>query len=610
MARSRFPVWLPALLLVAVTLLVYLPGMPGQFVWDDDSWTTRIPGLLQNSSGLRTMWCRPTALQQYYPLSGTTFWLDYHFWGYWTLPYHVENVLLHALAALLFWQLLRRLQVPGAWLAAWIFALHPVMVESAGWITERKNVLSLVFYLGAVLAYGRFTRFWNTGNEAPDVRNSSSGHRGAYGLALLLFVAALLAKATAFSLPAVLLLICWWKRGRIRWRADVLPSVPFFAVSVGLGWVTAWLERNHVGAQGPEWAMSFPERWLIAGRALWFYAGKLLWPVRLCFVYPRWHLDAGSVVQWLYPLAAAGAILALWLARGRIGRGPVAAALFFAGTLFPVLGFMNVYFMRYSFVCDHWTYLSSLALIALGGALVVRVAERLQAPKLVCGFAAVVLPLLGALTWQQSRMYTDMETLWRTTLARNPACWMAHINLGSALFSKGQIDEATSQFQEAVRLKPDDAQAHHNLGTALVKKGQVEEAVIQFREAIRLKPDDTDAHYNLGTTLVKKNQVEAAIRQFQEAVHLKPDYAEARYDLGILLAGRGHIDEAISQFQEAIHLKPDYTDAHYNLGVALVKKGQVEKAVIQFQEVLRLKPDDAEARNNLRNALGQKGQTD
>ena len=409
--------WGFGLLLLVATVVAYLPCLRGGFVWDDDSWTARIAELPAGFTGLWTIWSKPTALQQFYPLSGTTFWLDCHLWGWHTLPYHVENVLLHACAALLFWRLLRRLEVPGARLAGAVFALHPLMVESAGWITERKNVFSLVLYLGALLAYGRFARFWKADDAPPPEAKAAPPERwSGYAFAFLLFAGALLAKATAFSLPAVLLLICWWKRGHIRWQADVLPSLPFFAFTLGLGLVTAWLEKHHVGAAGAEWALSFPERCLIAGRALWFYAGKLFWPAKLCFVYPRWQLDAGSLAQWLYPATAAGALVGLWLARQRIGRGPATAAFFFAGTLFPLLGFMNAYFMRYSFVCDHWTYLSSLGLIALGAALVARVGERLRAPKLLYGFAAVVLPVLGGLTWEQSKMYGDIETLNRATI--------------------------------------------------------------------------------------------------------------------------------------------------------------------------------------------------
>jgi hypothetical protein len=353
--------------------------------------------LLRDTSGLHLIWFQPTALQQYYPLSGTTFWLDYQLWKFWTLPYHMENVLLHALAALLFWRLLLQFQLPGAWLAGAIFALHPVMVESVAWITERKNVLSLVFYLGALLAYLRYEQRSDPPSsgfgaasrdhashacqpEASERRPVTRPPSFFYALAFVLFLGALLAKTTTFSLPAVILLIGWWKRGQIRWRADVLPTLPFFALALGLCAVTAWLEKHHVGAQGPDFALTFPQRCLIAGRAFWFYPGKLFWPANLCFIYPRWQPNPGSGWQWLYPVTAIGTLFMLWPGRGRIGRGPVTALFFYVGTLFPVLGFMNAYGMRFSFVWDHWVYLPALGVIALGPALVVRVVERFRAP--------------------------------------------------------------------------------------------------------------------------------------------------------------------------------------------------------------------------------------
>jgi hypothetical protein len=377
-------------LIVLLVFLAYLPALRGGFVWDDDSWTTKLAALFQNASGLRLIWCNPNALQQYYPLSGMTFWLDYQLWKFWTTPYHVENVLLHLLAALLFWRLLLRLHLPGAWLASAIFALHPVMVESVAWITDRKNVLSLTLYLAALLAYLRYAQ-GVTGDKCQVTRTDSILSRVTchpslfYGLALFLFLAALRAKTTAFSLPAVILLIDWWQHGQIRWRADVLPTLRFFAMAFGLCAVTAWLEKHHVGAQGSDFDLTFPQRCLIAGHAFWFYLGKLFWPANLCFVYPRWQPNPGSGWQWLYPLTAIGALITLWLVRGRIGRGPVTALFFFVGTLFPVLGFMNAYGMRYSFVWDHWVYLSALGIIALVAALVVRMAESLRMPAVVYG---------------------------------------------------------------------------------------------------------------------------------------------------------------------------------------------------------------------------------
>jgi Flp pilus assembly protein TadD len=390
----------------------------------------------------------------------------------------------------------------------------------------------------------------------------------------------------------------------------LLPSLPFFAVAIGLGLVTAWLERNSVGAKGPEWAMSFPERCLIAGRALWFYAGHLLWPANLCFEYPRWRLDTGSLAQWLYPGTAVGLLVVLWLMRGRIGRGAATAAFFFAGTLFPVLGFLDAYYMRYSFVCDHWVYLSSLGLVALGAGLAAETVRRLGTPMPLYGSAAVLLLVLGALTWQQSKMYQSLETLWHTTLAKDPAAFLAQHNYASILSDRGQLDEAIAHFQKVLEIKPGFAETRNSLGIALGRKGQTDEAIRQFQEALRLKPDYTLAHNNLGIVLLSKGQSDAAISQFQEAIRLRPDNAEAHNSLGVALGRKGQMDEALRQYQEAVRLKPDYTDAHYNLGIALLSKGQGDAAISQFQEAIRLKPDYAEAHYKLGSALDDKGQID
>ncbi|MGO9609118.1 MAG: tetratricopeptide repeat protein [Verrucomicrobiia bacterium] len=591
-----------AALIIVLTVLAYLPVMHGGFVWDDDSWTTGIKGLLRDVSGLRAMWCRLTALQQYYPLSGTTFWLDYHLWGFWTLPYHVENVLLHAASAVLFWQLLRRLKTPGAWLAGAVFALHPVMVESAGWITERKNVLSLVFYLGALLAYGRFNSFWKEDN------GSRAQHRGAYGLALLLCLCALLAKTTAFSLPAVIVLIGWWKRGRVRWREDVLPTLPMFALAISFCLMTARLEKTHVGAQGPDFALTFPERCLIAGRVPWFYIGKLLWPANLCFVYPQWQPDAGSWQQWLYPAATAGVLVALWLARRWIGRGPAMAAFFYMGTLFPLLGFFNAYGMRYSFVWNHWAYLPSLGLIALFAGAVSSCADTWQLGQNVrCTLSALLLLVLAALTWQWARVYQDSETLWRDTETKNPNAWMPHYNRGLDLWQAGRVQESIGEFQEVLRIKPDDAAVHDDLGLAFVKIGKLQEAIEQYKEALQIKPDDVAAHSDLGAAFAKLGRLQEAIEHYERALRINPDYGVAHNDLGLALVRLGRVPEAIAQYEQALRSNPDDADAHNNLGIALAQAGRIPEAIEHLEHALRVKPDLADAHYNLGIALAQTG---
>jgi protein O-mannosyl-transferase len=611
--RGRtLPVWRGGLIVLLV-FLAYLPALRGEFIWDDDSWTTSIIGLLRDTSGLRLIWFQPTALQQYYPLSGTTFWLDYQLWKFWTLPYHVENVLLHALAALLLWRLLLRLQLPGAWLASALFALHPVMVESVAWITERKNVLSLVLYLGALLAYGRYAQWVKrTGEIAPVPDSSHSTWRPSlfYGLAFVLFLGALLAKTTTFSLPAAILLIGWWQRGQIRWRADVLPTLPFFALALGLCAVTAWLEKYHVGAQGSDFALTFPQRCLVAGRAFWFYLGNLFWPANLCFVYPRWQPNPGSGWQWLYPVTAIGALFTLWLGRGRIGRGPVTALFFYVGTLFPVLGFMNAYGMRYSFVWDHWVYLSALGIIALVAALVMRVVESLRTPAVVYGFAAIVLPVLALLTWRQAGMYTDMETLWRRTLATNPDCWLAHNNLGLLLKDQGHIEEAMEHCQKAIQINPNDLETLNNLGAALAAQSRFEEAIKNFRKAIQINPNFSEALANLGVALATKGQFDEAIENFRKAIQIKPNNSEAQYNLGNALAAKGRFDEAIENYYKAIQINPNYCEALNNLGIALAAKGRFDEAIENYRKAIQIKPNNSEAQYNLGNALAAKGRFD
>jgi tetratricopeptide (TPR) repeat protein len=636
--RGRMlPVWQGGSIVLFV-FLAYLPALHGGFVWDDDSWTTKLSALFQDRSGLRLIWFQPTALQQYYPLSGTTFWLDYQLWKFWTTPYHVENVLLHALAALLFWRLLLCLRVPGAWVASAVFTLHPVMVESAAWVTERKNVLSLVLYLGAGLAYLRYAQGvmgdgWpafaklppSPGFGAPDRRGKQvPGTEGIaaatgsspvtrhpslfYGLAFILFLSALLAKTTTFSLPAAILLIGWWQRGHIWWRADVLPTLPFFALAIGLCAVTAWLEKNHVGAEGPDFALTFPQRCLVAGHAFWFYLGKLFWPANLCFVYPRWQPNPGSGWQWFQPATAIGTLVTLWLARGRIGRGPVTAMFFFVGTLFPVLGFMNAYGMRYSFVWDHWVYLSALGIIALAAALVMRVAEFLRTPAVVYGFAAIVLPVLAFLTWQQAGMYADTETLWRRTLVKNPDCWMAHCNLGFLLRNQGRIEKAMEHYHKAIQINPNSFEALNNLGIALAAEGRFDEAIKNYRKAIQINPNHSEALNNLGHALAGEGRLDEAIQNYYKAIQINPNYSDALDSLGIALATEGRFDEAIENYRKAIQINPYYFDALDNLGNALADTGRFDEAIKNYRKAIKLNPNSFEALDNLGNALAAKGQ--
>jgi hypothetical protein len=322
------------LLLVAV--VAYWPCLQGDFLWDDAGHVTNPE--LQSWSGLWRIWFEPGATQQYYPLLHTAFWLEHRLWGDTTLGYHLANLLWHASSAGLFVALLRRLAGPGSLLAGFLFVLHPVAVESVAWIAEQKNTLSTLFYLAAALAWLRF---------------EADRRPARYAVASGWFLAALLTKSVTATLPAALLVVAWWQRGRLSWRGDVRPLLPWLIAGAAAGLYTAWFERTGIGAQGADFDLSFVERVLLAGRVVWFYLGKLLWPAELIFHYPRWSIDDTAAGQYLFPVAALALLGGLaWGARRQ--RGPLAAALLFGGTLFPVLGFVNVYPFLFSYVADQF----------------------------------------------------------------------------------------------------------------------------------------------------------------------------------------------------------------------------------------------------------------
>jgi Tfp pilus assembly protein PilF len=554
--------WLLALALMLITFVAYTPVYHAGFVWDDNAHVTKNM-TLHSVDGLRRIWVEPQASPQYYPLELTSHWMEYHLWRLNPLGYHLVNVLLHALNAVLLWLVLQQLQIPGAWLAAAVFAVHPVEVESVAWITERKNVLSGAFYLLALLAYFRCRPLTGDGN-------TDSSDWQFYPLVVLLFLCALLSKTVTCSLPAVLVLLTWWKTGRVEKR-DVWTLTPLFVLGAGLGLATVWLEKHHVGAEGADWSLSILQRCLLAGRALWFYAGKLIWPHRFAFIYSRWEIDASVWWQYLFGFAAVVVVVALWMLRRRIGRGPLVAALVFGGTLLPALGFFDVFPFRYSYVADHFQYLAGIALIVLVATAGARFCARTGQPGTIVATVGVpiLILMLGTLTWKQAGAYRDSEMLWRDTLTKNPDCWLAHNNLGVVLREQGRLQAAIQQYEQALRLKPDSAEAHNNLGTALRQVGKLPEAIGQYEQALRLKPDFAMAHYNLGNALLQAGKPGEAIGQYEQALRLRPDYAEAHLNLGGVLLQLGRSQEAIGHFEQALRIQPDFAAAKTDLANAL-----------------------------------------
>lgn len=635
MTDSRAMTWAGAGTIVLIVLVAYAPALRAGFVFDDTQYLHENP-MLQDLAGLAATWTDLRAHPQYYPAVFTTFWIEYHLWGLAPLGYHLVNVGLHAACALLVWRALWRLTVPGAWLAAALFALHPVHVESVAWIAERKNVLSGLFYLLAALTYFRFAGLESHSQPAASSvpNGSSSAAVGSpagqprrwrwYAATVILFALALTSKTVTCTLPAALLVVVWWKTGRLSWR-DIGPTLPLLAMSAAMAMVTIWTERHVSGTQALDYGLSFPDRCLLAGRALLFYLGKLVWPVHLSFIYPRWTVDDRVWWQYLFPIGFLSLLAALWMVRGRLGRGPLAAMLFYAETSLPTLGFVDVAYFRLSFVADHFQYLANIGPIALAAAGISRLvrwaadrrkrqpAWRRRSPtwrrRAAWSGAAGLLTILLVLTWREAGEYRDAETLWRHTLRENPTCIAAMVNLAGECSARGRSDEAMQYYDAALRLDPNDAGALTNKGNLVRDQGRIMEAAALFRRAIASNPRHPEAHNNLGNALVDLGQVDEGIEHLRRAIDLSPGFALAYSNLGKALAMRGQLDQAIICFEKALELKPGLPPARRNLGVAFVLKGRFAEAIALLGQHLREGPGDVDALDMLARAYTATGQT-
>jgi tetratricopeptide (TPR) repeat protein len=574
-----------AIALIVATFLAYLPCLYGALVWDDEAHITS--DVLRTLDGLLRIWTEPGATQQYYPLLHSAFWLEFHLWGSTPLYYHAFNVLLHAGCAYLLTRILRLLNIRGAWIAGFIFALHPVCTEAVAWISEQKSTLSGIFYFGAALAYLRF---------------DESRKRPQYALGLALFVCALLCKTVTATLPAALLLILWWRRGTIRWKQDALPLVPWLVTGAAAGIGTAWVESTIIGAHGADYNLTLLQRVLLAGRDLWFYAGKVVWPAHLTFIYPHWNIDSG---QWWQYLFTAGflVVVAIFAILARRNRAPLAATLFFAGTLFPVLGFLNVYPFRYSYVADHFQYLACIGIIVPAAWLLAGI--PLKNSQWISGIA--LAGVLGLLTWQQTHEYTGPEALYQATLERNPSCWMAHNNLAILLAKKPKhVDEAIDHIRQAISLKADYHEAHNNLGSVLSDiPGRQADAIDEYQEALRIKPDYAEAHFNLGNEYFKEGREPEAMAEYRAAIKANPLFGAAHGNLGAMLVkDPAHTDEGLDELHLSAKYDPRSIPVLMNLAKALGGlPGHSMEAQLEYEEILTLQPRLYEARMNLGDLL-------
>ena len=570
--RPAESLWLGAAALLGLALVVYFRALGCGWLWDDDANVTACAPVLA-WNGLATLWLDPRAIQQYYPVLHTTFWVEHKLWGLEPLGYHAVNVLLHALNGLLLWRVLRRLGLPAAaaWISGALFDVHPVHVESVAWVTEMKNTLSFAFYLGSARLWIDWARLVEADGE------EAGSHRKLAG-SLLLFVLALLSKSVTMTLPLALLAVAWWKRGR--WSRREWSVIPFLAASIGFGLLTIHLESENVGTAYLDLPLTLAQRVLLAGRALWFYAAKLAFPIHLNFVYPRWSLDPTAIGPWLFPLGAAVALASLFFLRHRIGRGPVTAACVWGATLAPMLGFFDIFFFRYSYASDHFLYHASAAPLAMAGLGLARVGAMLDRSwkRASTVLLAAVLSTLGGLSADRVRVFQDSTALWTDTLRRNPDAWIAWNNLGRITLDAGRTDEAESMLRRAIAIDDRQHEAWNNLGICLMSRERPAEALSAFQRAIALHPTGVSEHENLGRALLLCGDRAQAIVVLREVIAHPDHSAGAEVDLAEALIRDGRFAAAQDACRAARTRFPDDTRFHLLLAIVLRHQGGLGEA--------------------------------
>jgi tetratricopeptide (TPR) repeat protein len=622
--QPRFPAWLPALLLALATVVLYWPATRHDFInYDDDLYVTanvHVPNGL-TLENLKWAFSHPVA-GNWHPLTVLSHMLDCQLFGLKPWGHHLTSLLIHALNTGLVFLLLRTL-TGAVWrslLVAALFGWHPMRVESVAWVAERKDVLSGFFGLLSLLFYARYAQTVEAGSQRSEVNLRSS----TYWLALLFFALGLMSKPMLVTWPFVMLLLDYWPLKRVAGcklkvtgpqapnlqpPTSSLPllveKIPFFVLAASASLVT-YVAQQQGGTVATVEILAPGERMGNAVISYCRYLGKMFWPTNLAVYYP--HPGYWPPVEVLLAgvfLAGLSVLLFMWRRRYPF---LLVGWLWFIGTLVPVIGLVQVGSQA---MADRYTYLPSVGalILIIWGAYELTRRWRHHATVLSLAGAAAI-SLCCALTREQLGYWQDSETLFRHALKVTQHNYIALDNLGDALLKKGRTDEAISQYQEVVQLKPNDAAAYNNLGNALGKSGRIDKAISQYHEALRLKPDDASAHYSLGAALDEKGQTDEAISQYQEAIRFKPDYVPPHNNLGNAFLNTGRTDEAISQYQETLRLQPDYAEAHNNLGVALVRKDRSDEAISQYQEALRLKPDYADAHNNLGVALAKEGRID
>jgi tetratricopeptide (TPR) repeat protein len=556
--------------LLVIVLVAYAPALRAAFVnWDDPIHVYESPRVIE-PDGWRRSW-RDGSEPGLYPVLFATYFVEWRLGGGEAWLFHLDSVLLHGVNTLLVGGLASALGMAAgpAWLVAALWALHPAQVESVAWISERKNVLYVGFWLLSLLFY---------------LRAGTDGRRGAlaYAASLFSYVLALLSKAPAITLPVAIVVIEWVRGHRLDGRVW-LRLVPFLALSVAGGLELIGLVPAHIEAP------PLATRLALACRSFWFYVGTFLWPFSLVPVYPRWPLGVGLAealaIAGLAVTAAIGiAFRKQWPPLVLIGAG------LFVVNIALVLGVVWNSYMRFAFVADRYLYLSGVGLCLMTVAALERARVGAWPAPLRGAMVAACLAALGVATWRQVSVWHDSRALWTFTLARNPDCAPCHTNIGMLLADEGKTGEAAAHFETSLRLDPNDESAL-GLGNARMRQQRFDEAAVLFEQAARLNPRKATAHYNLGNAMRRLGRTDDAIAAYRRALALDPGSAATHNNLGVTLLAKGELDEAKAAFEETLRRSPGDTDAELNLGLIASARAQWSAAVEHFESALGRAPE-------------------
>jgi len=590
---------------ILLTFLAFSASFNGEFI-DDDGMDIDYVSKLEGAQGLWKIWTDPETCSKlhteeyiYYPLFITSLWLDYTLWGDNTFFYHIFNTLLHALNSILIFFIVRRFSLAGGWLAALIFALHPVHVEAVAFINLRRDLLSTFFYFLSLLYYLRHA---NIGSSKEAQVNYS--HWRYHILSLLMFVCGLLTKPFIVTLPMVFLVVMWWKRPVFK-RYDLYRLIPFFALVPVTAYIRVWSEQFFGGARGEGFERTFLENLILAGKAVWFYIAKLIWPSNLAFIYPKWSLDSASIGQYLYPLTALLLPIILFLIKKRIGKGPLVAVLFFGITLFPALGFFPITMHKYTYATDHWQYLASASLIILFAHLFIRLGDYMTRSEIsscsgiiasqgnrycykraiLLMAAGVILLLLGMGSWRHSHIFISKENLYRDIIAKNKVDAEARVDLAIIYLESGRSKESIELFKAGLKLDPNQSDLYLCLAYAFKYNKQYEKARAALEKARALNQKNMEI-YTVLQSVYQTLKLEDKYLKVQAAANQLEQKFKQHFHQGKIWFDKGDYLQAQSHLQEANKIKPFFGQVNRFLALSYLETRNYRQAWQEYEDYI------------------------